>query len=182
MLRQIAFHCIVVEACTCCGNMTPDVLWPLRRYVWFAFPYRRLDWWGALFYTVGVTAYIIAIASTIVNDCPNTLMTPMQYVRLRPLVGQCLIACAPEREHCTPPLVTVHDICKGCMLERPGAMESPEERAVLLQYGLIDIAYIIGGWLFGFAGLFYVMSDISMKVYPGTGLHLPRRGCMAAVC
>lgn len=86
---------------------------PKPRYIWFAFPWRRLDWWGAFCYTVGVMLYILAIASTIVNDCPNTTMTSMQY------------------------------------------------------YGLIDIAYIIGGFLFGFAGLFYVMSDISIYVYPG---------------
>ena len=36
--------------------------------------------WGATFYTVGVALYILAIASTIVNDCPNTLFTPVEYV------------------------------------------------------------------------------------------------------
>lgn len=41
-----------------------------------------------------------------------------------------------------------------------------------LQLWLVDIAYIIGGWLFGFAGLFYCMAEISMKVYPGQSLPL----------
>jgi hypothetical protein len=43
--------------------------------------------WGATFYTVGVALYICAIASTIINDCPNTLYSPVEYVS-RPLYWQ----------------------------------------------------------------------------------------------
>ena len=42
-----------------------------------------------------------------------------------------------------------------------------DELCACPQLWLVDIAYIIGGWLFGFAGLFYCMAEISMKVYPG---------------
>jgi hypothetical protein len=40
-----------------------------------------LDWWGAVSYTFGVVLYIIAAASSIVNDCPNTLLSTDEYVR-----------------------------------------------------------------------------------------------------
>lgn len=53
----------------------------LCRYQWFGVALRNLDWWGAFSYTVGVGLYWIAALSTMINDCPNTTLDPIVYVR-----------------------------------------------------------------------------------------------------
>ncbi len=58
----------------------------MRRYKWFGLRLLSLDWWGAVSYTVGVGLYIGAAVSSIINDCPNTLLAPDVYVRHLPLL------------------------------------------------------------------------------------------------
>ncbi|CAK0784815.1 hypothetical protein CVIRNUC_008019 [Coccomyxa viridis] len=55
---------------------------PPPRYRWFGLAPRNLDWWGAISYTVGVGLYWIAAVSTMINDCPNSLMAPDVYLWL----------------------------------------------------------------------------------------------------
>ena len=57
----------------------PEACWSCR-YRWFGLAPRNLDWWGAISYTVGVGLYWIAAVSTMINDCPNSLMAPDVYV------------------------------------------------------------------------------------------------------
>ncbi len=52
----------------------------LCRYRWLGIAPRNMDWWGAFSYTVGVGMYWVAALSTIINDCPNTLLDPIVYV------------------------------------------------------------------------------------------------------
>ena len=52
------------------------------RYQWFGLRLTSLAWWGAVSYTVGVGLYIGAAVSTIINDCPDTLLEPDVYVRI----------------------------------------------------------------------------------------------------
>lgn len=77
-----------------------------RRYLWFGLPLTSLAWWGAVSYTVGVGLYIGAAVSTIINDCPNTLLEPYIYVRFPPLshtaasciiIKECIVTCLSLR-------------------------------------------------------------------------------------
>lgn len=52
----------------------------MRRYRWWGIAPGNLDWWGAFSYTVGVGMYWVAAVSTMINDCPNSLMAPDVYV------------------------------------------------------------------------------------------------------
>ena len=50
------------------------------RYRWFGMPLTKLDWWGALSYTIGVALYWVAALSTILNDCPRSTLSTLEYV------------------------------------------------------------------------------------------------------
>lgn len=59
---------------------SPESLCTSRRYEWFGLQPCNLDWWGAISYTLGVGMYQIAAIASIINDCPNRLLSVDAYV------------------------------------------------------------------------------------------------------
>ena len=85
-VMKVMSACRAVQVSRGCGcavalhaEMRPEA-WRSCRYRWFGLAPRNLDWWGAISYTVGVGLYWIAAVSTMINDCPNSLMAPDVYV------------------------------------------------------------------------------------------------------
>jgi hypothetical protein len=53
----------------------------MHRYRWVGFEARRLEFWGALCYLVGVALFFVGLVALIINDCPGHLLPTLTYVR-----------------------------------------------------------------------------------------------------
>jgi hypothetical protein len=53
----------------------------MRRYHWLGIRPGKLQWWGALAYTLGILGFTLGDCSNLVNDCPNTYFNVLQFVR-----------------------------------------------------------------------------------------------------
>lgn len=52
-----------------------------RRFRWLGAAPRRLEWWAALSYLIGLILYYIGVVAIIINDCPHTPLSTLSYVR-----------------------------------------------------------------------------------------------------
>ena len=55
---------------------------PWHRYQWAGVRLGRLQWWGAAAYTLGMVLYLIGDVANVVNNCPNTALSTLQFLWL----------------------------------------------------------------------------------------------------
>ena len=99
------------------------------------FEARRLEFWGALCYLVGVALFFVGLIALIINDCPGHLLPTLTYVSTSHLngllgcvasqrVSSALPVCLPYMASCQPLLphartlfpATMSGKLQGCCL------------------------------------------------------------------
>ena len=51
------------------------------RWRWLGIRPGKLQWWGALAYTLGILGFTLGDCSNLVNDCPNSYFNVLEFVR-----------------------------------------------------------------------------------------------------